>query len=71
MKFQLLHKAVKGTPVGSLNTVTRAVHIQLLARQIHNARVLPIVEMAEQRGVSVFAREGRACAPLLDLAHLG
>jgi hypothetical protein len=30
-----------------------------------------VVEMAEQRGVSAFAREGRACAPLLDLAHLG
>jgi hypothetical protein len=41
MKFQLLHRAIKGTPVVSLNTVTRAVHIQLLARQIHNARILP------------------------------
>jgi hypothetical protein len=41
MKFQLLHRAVKGTPVVSLNTVTCAVHIQLLARQIHNARILP------------------------------
>jgi hypothetical protein len=41
MKFQLLHRAVKGTPVVSLNTVTRVVHIQLLARQIHNARILP------------------------------
>jgi hypothetical protein len=40
MKFQLLHRAVKGTPVVSLNTVTRAVHIRLLARQIHNARML-------------------------------
>jgi hypothetical protein len=30
-----------------------------------------VVEMADQRGVSAFAREGRACAPLLDLAHLG
>jgi hypothetical protein len=30
-----------------------------------------VVEMAEQRGVSAFVREGRACAPLLDLAHLG
>jgi hypothetical protein len=29
------------------------------------------VEKAEQRGVSAFAREGRACIPLLDLAHLG
>jgi hypothetical protein len=41
MKFQLLHRAIKGTPVVSLNTVTRAVHIRLLARQIHNARILP------------------------------
>jgi hypothetical protein len=41
MKFQLLHRAVKGTPVVSLNTITRAVHIRLLARQIHNARILP------------------------------
>jgi hypothetical protein len=41
MKFQLLHRAVKGTPVVSLNTVARAVHIRLLARQIHNARILP------------------------------
>jgi hypothetical protein len=41
MKFKLLHRAVKGTPVVSLNTVMRAVHIQLLARQIHNARILP------------------------------
>ena len=41
MKFQLLHRAIKGTPVVSLNTVTRAVHIQLLARQIRNARILP------------------------------
>jgi hypothetical protein len=41
MKFQLLHRAVKGTPVVSLNTVTCAVHIRLLARQIHNARILP------------------------------
>jgi hypothetical protein len=40
MKFQLLHRAVKGTPVVSLNTVTRAVHIRLIARQIHNARIL-------------------------------
>jgi hypothetical protein len=40
-KFQLLHRAVKGMPVVSLNTVTRAVHIRLLARQIHNARILP------------------------------
>jgi hypothetical protein len=41
MKFQLLHRAVKGTPVVSLNTVTCAVHIWLLARKIHNARILP------------------------------
>jgi hypothetical protein len=41
MKFQLLHRAVKGTPLVSLNTVTRVVHIQLLAKQIHNARILP------------------------------
>jgi hypothetical protein len=27
--------------------------------------------MAEQRGVSAFAREGCACAQLLDLTHLG
>jgi hypothetical protein len=42
MEFQLLHIAVKGTLVVSLNTVTRAVHIRLLTRQIHNARILPI-----------------------------
>jgi hypothetical protein len=41
MKFQLLHRAVKGMPVVSLNTVTRAIHIWLLARQLHNARILP------------------------------
>jgi hypothetical protein len=41
MKFQLLHRAVKGTPVVLLNTVTCVVHIRLLARQIHNARILP------------------------------
>jgi hypothetical protein len=41
MKFQLLHRAIKGTLVVSLNTVTRTVHIRLLARQIHNARILP------------------------------
>jgi hypothetical protein len=41
MKFQLLHRAVKGMLVVSLNTVTRIVHIQLLARQIHNAHILP------------------------------
>jgi hypothetical protein len=41
MKFQLMHRSVKGTPLLSLNTVTRANHIQLLATQIHNARILP------------------------------
>jgi hypothetical protein len=41
IKFQLLHRAVKGTPIVSLNTVTCVVHIRLLARQIHNARILP------------------------------
>jgi hypothetical protein len=41
MKFQLLHRVVKGMPVVSLNTVTHAIHIQLLARQIHNTRILP------------------------------
>jgi hypothetical protein len=41
MKFQLLHRAVKGTPVVSLNTVTHVVHIWLLASQIHNTRILP------------------------------
>jgi hypothetical protein len=41
MKFQLLHRAIKGTLVVSLNTVTCDVHIRLLARQIHNARILP------------------------------
>jgi hypothetical protein len=41
MKFQLLHRAIKATLVVSLNTVTRVVHIRLLARQIHNARILP------------------------------
>jgi hypothetical protein len=29
------------------------------------------IEMAEQRGVSAFAREGHACDPLLKLLHLG
>jgi hypothetical protein len=41
IKFQLLHRAVKGMPVVSLNTVTHTVHIRLLARQIHNVRILP------------------------------
>jgi hypothetical protein len=43
MNFQLLYRAVKGTLVVSSNTVTRAIHIQLLARQIHNARILSTV----------------------------
>jgi hypothetical protein len=46
MKFQLLHRAVKGTPVVSLNTVTCVVHIWLLARQIHNTRILPTPPVA-------------------------
>jgi hypothetical protein len=41
MKFQLLHRAVKGTLVVSLNTVMHVVHIQLLTRQIHNTDILP------------------------------
>jgi hypothetical protein len=41
MEIQLQHRAVKDTPVVSLNTVMPAVHIRLLARQIHNARTLP------------------------------
>jgi hypothetical protein len=41
MKFQLLHRAVKGTPVVSLNIVTHVVHIRFLARQIHNTGILP------------------------------
>jgi hypothetical protein len=40
VSFQLLQRAVKDTPVVSLNTVTRVVHFRLLARQIHNARIL-------------------------------
>jgi hypothetical protein len=40
MEFQLQHGAVKGTPVVSLNRVTRVVHIRRLARQINNARSL-------------------------------
>jgi hypothetical protein len=40
MKLQLLHRAVMGMPVVSLNIVTHAVHIRILARQIHNARIL-------------------------------
>jgi hypothetical protein len=34
-------------------------------------RQYDVVGMAEQQGVSAFAREGRVCAPLLDLMHLG
>jgi hypothetical protein len=41
MEFQFQHKAVKGTPAISLNTVMRVVHIRLLARQIRNAHTLP------------------------------
>jgi hypothetical protein len=41
MKFQSLHKVIKRPPEVSLNTVTCAVHIRLLARQVHNARILP------------------------------
>jgi hypothetical protein len=41
MKFQLLHRAAKSTLIVSLNTVTCAVYIRLLAGQIHNARILP------------------------------
>jgi hypothetical protein len=37
----LQHRVVKGTPLVSLNTVTRVVHIRLLARQIHNIHTLP------------------------------
>jgi hypothetical protein len=41
MKFQLLHRAIKGTSVVSLYTVTHVVHIRLFARQINNTRILP------------------------------
>jgi hypothetical protein len=41
MKFQWLHRAVNGTAVVPLYIVMCAVHIRLLARQIHNARILP------------------------------
>jgi hypothetical protein len=41
MEFQFQHRVVTGMPVISLNIVTRAVNIQLLTRQIHNARTLP------------------------------
>jgi hypothetical protein len=34
-------------------------------------RQYDVAEMAKQRGVSAFAREGRTCTPLLYLAHLG
>jgi hypothetical protein len=43
MKFQLVHRVVKGTLVVSLNTVTRVVHIRLLAKQIHNVLIRPTV----------------------------
>jgi hypothetical protein len=44
MKLQLLHRAVNGTPGVSLNTVTRTVHIRLLAAAscpAHLRRSLP------------------------------
>jgi hypothetical protein len=40
-EIPIVHKAVKATPVVSLNTFTCVIHIRLLARQIHNARILP------------------------------
>jgi hypothetical protein len=40
MEFQLQHRAVKGMPVVSLNTVMCVIHIRLLPRQIHNAHTL-------------------------------
>jgi hypothetical protein len=40
-------------------------------RRVRGRRQYDVVEMAERRGVSAFAREGRACTPLLDLAYLG
>jgi hypothetical protein len=43
MKIQLLHIAVKGTLVVSLNTVTHAIHIRLLTRHVHNTHILPTV----------------------------
>jgi hypothetical protein len=65
MKFQLLHRAVKGMPVVSLNTVTRVVHIGLLARQVHNARILPTA--AASRPLAFTALSPRAtllfCSP--------
>jgi hypothetical protein len=44
VSFQLLQRAVKDTPVVSLNTVTRVVHFRLLARRltrIHRRRPRP------------------------------
>jgi hypothetical protein len=38
--------------------------------EVGRGRLQYDVEMAEQRGVSAFAREGR-CTPLLNLLHLG
>jgi hypothetical protein len=35
------YNVVKGTPIVSLNTITRTIHIRFLARQIHYARILP------------------------------
>jgi hypothetical protein len=59
----------------SCSTDTMVVPPTTTLRGVHEAgrerRQHDVVEMAEQRGVSAFAREGRACAPLLDLAHLG
>jgi hypothetical protein len=40
-EIPIAKRAVKGTPVVSLNTVTHTIHIRLLARQIHNACILP------------------------------
>jgi hypothetical protein len=61
MKFQLLHRAVNGTLVVSLNTVTRVIHIQLLARQIHNVRILPTATATRP----VFLRRSLPAAALL------
>jgi hypothetical protein len=45
------------------------------AKGVHEAgrrrRQYNVVEMAEQRVLSAFVQEGHACAPLLNLAHLG
>jgi hypothetical protein len=39
--IQIAAQRRQGHAIVSLNTVTRAIHIQLLARQIHNTRTLP------------------------------